>query len=36
MLPRDSRNQKCQRSSLIVEPAPAISKSDRDYFGNHS
>jgi transglutaminase-like putative cysteine protease len=35
LLPRDSRNQKCQRSSLIVEPAPAISKSDRDYFGNH-
>jgi transglutaminase-like putative cysteine protease len=33
--PRDSRGQKCQRSSLIVEPAPAIAKSDRDYFGNH-
>ena len=32
--PRSSRNQTCHRSSLIVEPAPAVIKSDRDYFGN--
>ncbi len=32
--PRSSRNQTCHRSSLIVEPAPAIIKNDRDYFGN--
>lgn len=34
--PRDSGSQTCRRSALIVEPAPAIAKTGRDYFGNHA
>ncbi|HEX9701942.1 MAG TPA: transglutaminase family protein [Rhodospirillales bacterium] len=34
LTPRDSRHQVCRRSGQIVEPAPTVSHSGRDYFGN--
>ncbi len=36
LLPRDTRYQKCSRSSITVDPLPAFSSRRSDYFGNNS
>ncbi len=34
LAPRPCAHQQCRRSTLIVDPAPAVSEAGTDYFGN--
>jgi len=34
--PRDTRHQRCTRSTLSISPVPAVRRDQRDFFGNHA